>query len=373
MSPTPPTRLEVDLQAYSRNLAAVRARIPKSCGVMAVVKANAYGLGAVPVAQRALQEGAAMLGVATVDEGVELREAGIDGEILVLVQPSEEALGAALRHRLKLMMSSVPMAERLGDLARKAKVVATIHCEIDTGMGRLGMNLETAAAALLDLRRISNVDIEGIATHFPSADLENDPFTLNQIRTFRQLLKQLDKAGIPYEMAHTANSAAIVNYLNSAFDLVRAGLMTFGVWPTDTRPEGEGLAHVVRWTSRVVLVKELPGGASVSYGRTYKAPRPMRAATIPVGYADGYPHRLSNCGEVLIRGQRCPIRGSVCMDCMVADVTGVDGVSVGDEVTLLGEDGGERITPEELARAAQTIPYEILTRIGTRLERVYIN
>lgn len=383
MSIVAPSKLTVDLAAYSHNLGVVREHIPEKCGIMAVVKADAYGLGAAPIAKRALESGATMLGVATVEEGIALRQNGLEAPILVMVHPTEDALVPAIKHSLRLLISDVTTAERLGEQARKLKKVSAIHCEIDTGMGRQGFHPDTAASELLRMTRISNVDIEGIATHFPSADLPNDSFTTGQIKTFRQLLRQLDKGGIPYEMAHTANSAAIVNYPNSAFDLVRPGLMTYGVWPAAAPAESSPppsaaqwtspLKPVARWTSRIALIRQLPGGASISYGRTYKTPGPMRAAVVPVGYGDGYRHKLSNRGDVLVRGTRCPVRGRVCMDEIVIDVTQVPEAAVGDTATLLGPDGGEGITVEELAEKAETLPYEILTAIGPRVERLYIS
>lgn len=372
MSLVAPSRLTVDLDAYAHNLNVVSEHIPEGCGIMAVVKANAYGLGAAAIANRALKSGAAMLGVATVEEGIALRHEGIKAPILAMVHPTDDALWPAIQHDLRLMVSDVSIVERLGEQARKAKKVTAIHCEIDTGMGRQGFLPEEALDELLRMTRISNVDIEGIATHFPSAEDPNDSFTTNQIRTFRQLLKQLDKGGIPYEMVHAANSAAIVNHPGSAFDLVRPGLMTFGVWPGDAPPETSPLKPVVQWTTRIALMRDLPGGAGISYGRTYKTPGPMRAAVIPVGYADGYRHTLSNRAEVLIRGIRCPIRGRVCMDEIIVDTTAVGEAAVGDKVTLIGGDGDQRITVEELAEKADTIPYEILTALGPRVERVYV-
>lgn len=371
MSELAPSELAVDLGAYAHNLGVVREYIPQECGILAVVKANAYGLGAAPLARQAVESGVAMLGVATVEEGIALREAGIEIPILVLVHPDDGALGPAIEHGLRLTISNVATAERLGEFARKAKKIAAVHCEVDTGMGRQGFSVEEAPSELLRLTRISNVDIEGIATHFPGADVPNDLFTQNQIKTFRQLLKQLDKNGIPFEMAHAANSAAVVNFPASALDLVRPGLMTYGVWPTSQPPADGPLKPVVRWTSRIALLRDLPGGASISYNRTYKAPSPMRTAIVPVGYADGYRHKLSNTADVLIHGARCSVRGSVCMDETVVDVTHLDAVAVGDTVTLLGNDGSESISVEELAQKAETIPYEILTGIGPRTKRTY--
>ncbi|MFA6241159.1 MAG: alanine racemase, partial [Candidatus Hydrogenedentales bacterium] len=212
MSVPSPSRAVIDLGAYARNLAHVRTLVPKECALMPIVKADAYGLGAVPIAKKAIECGAAMLGVATVSEAVELREAGITERILVLVQPPEDALAAAVEYELRLMVSDTACAERVGELARRANRVVPVHCKIDTGMGRQGLNADTAVSQMLYLTRVSHVDLEGVATHFPIADSARDPFTANQLRTFRHVLRQLDKEGIPYEMVHAANSAGIVNH-----------------------------------------------------------------------------------------------------------------------------------------------------------------
>ncbi|HOE65242.1 MAG TPA: alanine racemase [Candidatus Hydrogenedentes bacterium] len=368
----PSSRVIVDLDAYAANLAVVRGMIPPRCAIMAVVKANAYGHGAAPIAKRAVREGARMLGVADVNEAVELREAGLSIPILVMVQPLEDALPAIVEYGLHMMASSVEIAERVGELARRANKVAPVHCKIDTGMGRQGFGLDQAVKDMMRIMRISHVDIEGVATHFPVADDSADLFTAQQIRQFKQLLNQLDKEGVPYETAHAANSAAIVNHPASSFDMVRPGLMTYGVWPTDVAPSILPVRPVLRWETRVTQIREIPRGASVGYGRAYIAPRVMKAALLPVGYADGYLHSLSNRGVALIRGARCPVRGSVCMDQILVDVTDVAGAAIGDVATLIGQDGDQMITAAELARLAQTIPYEILAGIGSRAQRVYV-
>jgi len=366
------SRAVIDLGAYAHNLGVVRHRIPRGCGLMAVVKTNAYGLGSVPIARRAVAEGVDMLGVATVEEGATLRAAGIEAPILVLCQPERSALGAVIEHRLRVMLSNVTVAERLGELARRANRVVPIHCKVDSGMGRQGFALDEALDALRHLTRISHIDIEGIATHFPVAEVADDAFTANQIRAFKQALKQIAKAGIPYEMAHAANSAAVVNYPDSAFDLVRPGLMTYGAWPTATPPSPMPLRPVLRWESRVTLVKAFDSGASIGYGRTYTTDGRMRAAVVPVGYADGYRYRLANRADALVRGKRCPVRGNVSMDQIVIDVTELDGVQPGDAVTLLGTDGDETITVEELAAHAETVSHDILAGLGARVTREYI-
>ncbi|MCC6694726.1 MAG: alanine racemase [Candidatus Hydrogenedentes bacterium] len=366
-----PSRAIIDLSAYSRNLGAVRTMIPKECGLMPVVKGDAYGHGAVPIARRAVEAGATMLGVASVGEAVELREAGLTIPLLVLVQPLEDALPAAIEYDLRLMISDVGVAERVGELARKANRVVPIHCKIDTGMRRQGFHVDTVVSEMMHLTRISHIDIEGVATHFPVADVARDSFTANQVKQFRHVLRQIDKEGIPYEMTHAANSAAIVNHPASTFDMVRPGLMTYGVWPTDSPPAVPPLHPVLRWETQVILVKDVAKGESIGYGRTFAAGGAIRIAVLPVGYADGYKHSLSNRASVLIRGKRCAVRGRISMDQTVVEVTHVPGVSAGDVATLIGTDGDETITAEELAERAGTIPYEILTGIGRRVERVY--
>lgn len=366
------SRALIDLNAYAHNLGIVKEMIPHACRILAVIKANAYGHGAYPIARRALAHGVYMLGVATVEEGASLREAGIEAPILVMVQIAEDAIGAALEYDLRLMLSSADLAEKVGEQARRANKVVPVHCKIDTGMGRQGFSLETAAAEMLFLTRISNIDIEAVATHFPVADSSRDPFTSNQVRLFKHLLKQLEKEGIPYTMVHAANSPAIINHPNSAFDMVRPGLMTYGIWPTDTPPGASPLRPVLRWETRVALVRTLEPDASVGYGRTYITRDRMRIGVLPVGYADGYKYGLSNRAEVLIRGKRCPVRGTISMDQTVVDLSEVPEAAQGDTATLIGADGDEQITVEELARQAQTISYDILTGLGPRVPREYL-
>lgn len=373
MKVSSPSRAIVDLASYAKNVALVRSMIPRECGIIAVVKGNGYGHGAVPIAKRAVAEGVAMLGVATVKEAVELREAGIAAPILVLVQPAEDVLSAAVDYDLRLTISDVSIAERVGELARRANRVVPIHCKIDTGMGRQGFSMDIAVSEMMHLTRISHIDIEGVCTHFPIAENARDPFTGNQVRQFRQVLKQIEKEGIPYEMTHAANSAAIVSHPSAALDMVRPGLMTYGVWPTDTPPAESPLKPVLRWETQVVLLKAVQKGETIGYGRTFTAGDAIRIAVVPVGYADGYKHSLSNRASVLIRGKRCAVRGRISMDQTVVEVTHVPGVSVGDTVTLIGTDGRESITAEELAERGGTIPYEILTGISPRVEREYVD
>ena len=361
----------VDLAAYAYNLSVVRNLVGNTCRIAAIVKGDGYGLGALPIARRALDSGATMLGVATVDEGIQLREGGIEAPILVMMQSDTDVLASVVRYGLTLMLSDVRTAEQLGEMARKANTVAPVHCMIDTGMNRQGFALETAADEIQYLTRISHIDIEGIGTHFPTANVVDDALTYGQIKAFKQLLKRLEKDGTPYEIAHTANSAGTVNYPGGLLNMVRVGIMTYGVWPTDQPPTATLLRPVLRWETTVAQVRDVAAGDTVGYGRTYTTETAMRVAMLPVGYADGYPYHLSNKADVLIRGVRCPLRGTVCMDQLVVDVSRVPRVEVGDTAVLLGGNGEDAITVAELAHHAGTIPYEILTGIGRRVPRIY--
>lgn len=372
MTASAPSRVTVNLESYAHNLHVVQGYLPPDCSILAVLKANAYGHGMVPIATEALKQGVAMVGVATVPEGAELRESGFEGPILVMVQPARDALSLAIEHDLRLMVSDITLAEQIGELARRANKIVSVHCKIDTGMGRQGFDPEKAPQDLVFLTHISNLDIEGIATHFPNAAVKGDPFTAQQIRSFKQLLKQFGREGIPYEMSHAANSAGLINFPESHFDMVRVGLMTYGLWPTDAAPDVTHLRPVLRWESQVVLLKSLPSRHSIGYERTFKTKFDSKMAVVPVGYADGYPHTLSNCGEVLIQGKRCPVRGAVSMDEIVVDVTHLSEVASGDTVTLIGSDGDEEIKVTELAKRAGMISYDILAGLGRRSPRVYV-
>lgn len=366
-----PSRAIIDLDAYAHNLGVVRNFAGPKRRIIAVIKADGYGHGAVPLGRAALRAGAGMLGVATVQEAVVLRAAGIDAPILVMVNPHADGLGLVVEHRLTLMISDIATAQRLGELAREAGRVTSVHCKVDTGMGRQGFAAADAPDALQAISRITHIDIEGIATHFPSSDVPDDPFTLAQIKVFRQAVREIEKRGIPFEFAHAANSAAIINYPDSLFDAVRPGLINYGVWPVADSSERSPLRRVLRWETHVVQVRDLPDGASIGYNRSFTANGPIRIAVLPVGYADGYRRHLSNNADVLLRGRRCPVRGIISMDQTVVDVSALPEVHPGDTATLIGGDGDETVTAEELARRAGTISYDILTGIGKRVVREY--
>ncbi len=369
---TAPSRAIIDLEAYAHNLRIIRKQIPRNCFLIPVVKANAYGHGALPVAKRAVQEWATMLGVATVEEAIQLQDGGITtASLLILMQPSTQALDEVVARNFRVILSDLSLAQALGETARRLRKTTPVHIMVDTGMGRQGFSMEETLEAVRHVTRISHLDLEGIATHFPDAENRADAFTTVQIRQFKTLLKLLEKEGAPFEIVHAANSAAIFHYPESTFDAVRPGLATYGVWPMESPPPKITLRPVLRWESEIILVKTLPKGATIGYGRTYEAQAPIKTAVIPVGYADGYRIGLSNRGDVLVRGTRCPILGRISMDQTVIDVTHLPGITAGEKVTLIGRDEDQEITAWDLARLSGTIPYDILTGISNRVERVY--
>jgi len=368
-----PSRAIVDLNAYASNLTLVQRFAGKEIALIPILKANAYGHGAIPLARKALEANPLLLGVATVEEGIQLREAGIEAPILLMLQPNQEALPLCIQYRLTLMISDTGLAETLGRLAAQTNTVVPVHIKVDTGMGRQGVSLADALQTIQYISRIVHVDIQGICTHMSTSEIQDDGFTHGQIKSFKALLKQVDKAGVPYEVTHAANSAAIVNYRKSILDAVRPGLITYGVWPSREKNATPQLKPVLRWETRIVFLRDLAPGSTIGYGRTYTTFGNTRTAILPVGYADGFRHSLSNKADVLIRGRRCPVRGAVSMDQIVVDVSALPNVAVGDVATLIGKDGTQEITAEEMAAKAGTIPYDILTGIGTRVHREYLH
>lgn len=349
--------VEVDLNAIKSNLNAIR-NLVSPARVLACVKANAYGLGADKIAP-VLKEKVAGFAVATVGEALELRQAGIKNEILVLGVCSPEEVPAGLVKSLAFTAVDFEHARTISKIAAKLKKTARLHLKVDTGMGRLGISPEDLNKFYLFCRHLPFLKVDGIYTHFPIAETRNS-FTLRQIRTFQKVSEPLRRDLL---VCHTANSAAIFNYPESWFDLVRAGIALYGV--------GSLLKPVVVLGSRVVFVKEVETGDSVSYGRYFQARKRTKVATVSIGYADGYSRSLSNTAEVLVSGRRCPVIGAVCMDMTMVDVTNVPKVKVGDEVILIGKQKDEEIKVEEVADWAKTVPHEVLSRLGPRLTRLY--
>lgn len=312
-----------------------------------------------------------MLGVATLQEALDIRNAGIDAPVLLMISPLPEHFPFIIEHQLTPILTDTEIADALGAAAKEAGRIVGVHCKVDTGMGRQGIPAEDAASILQYISRITHIDIQGVCTHFANSEIPEDAFTFSQIKEFKSLLKELERIGVPFEFSHAANSGAIVNYRDCVFDAVRPGLITYGIWPGDTGGNAPLLQPVLRWETRVVQVRQFKAGTTIGYGRKYRTNIPMRAAILPVGYADGYRCAFSNRAHVLIHGRRCPVRGAVSMDQIVVDVTDVSLVRRGDTAVLIGQEGTETISVEELARLADTIPYDILTGIGPRVVRLY--
>lgn len=362
-----PTRATIDLGALIANARALAARA-SGARVIAVIKADAYGHGAVPAARALLGARAAdLLAVSTVDEGVELRDAGVGGPILILAGPFPGAHETVLARELTPVISDVADLEAFATVARRRGQPAGVHVEVDTGMARMGIPIADVPRAARALG--ASLVLEGIATHLASADVPGDAgaaTTQAQLARFTQVRAALAGQGLTPALVHIANSAGILRFPEAHARAVRPGLALYGVLPTGV-PDAP-LAPVLRWTSAIAVVRELPAGAPVSYGGLWTAPRASRVATIPVGYADGYPRRATGAAQVIVGGTRCPVVGAVCMDLIVVDVTDVPAARVGDEVVLIG-DG---ISPAEVAGWAHTIPYEVLTGVGKRVPRVYV-
>lgn len=360
-----PTWAEVSLRALRENFRRFRRRMPRGLKVLFVVKGNGYGHGAAECARAAQRcAGADWLGVSSVEEGVGLREAGLRLPILVLgsLYPFESVL-AAVEFGLTPTVASLDSARRLAEVARRLGRRVPCHLKVETGMGRIGMSPAAAVAAAEYLAGERLVACQGVYTHFSCAETDR-AFVLEQLRRFRAFLEELSRAGLSHGLRHAANSAAALRFPAARLDMVRPGLALYGLYP--------GFAPVLSLKSKVVFLKTIPRGAVVGYGATFRARRPTRVATVPVGYADGYPRRLSNRSAVLLGGRRCPVIGTVSMDMLMCDATDVPAARVGDDVVLIGRQGRAEIGVAELARAAGAIPYEITTALTSRVPRVCV-
>jgi len=360
-----PTWAEVHLGALQENLRRFRRRMPRSTRVLFVVKGNAYGHGALPCARAAQRCGAAdWLGVSSVEEGVVLREGGIRLPILILgsLYPFESFLAAA-EFGLTPTVASLDSARRLIAAAQRRGRRVACHLKLETGMGRIGMSPAAAVKVAAELAGAKLVEVAGVYTHFSCADTDR-AFTAEQLRRFHAALAELSRAGLPAGLRHAANSAAALRLPGSRLDLVRPGLAIYGLYP--------GFAPVLSLKSKVVFLKTVPRGAAIGYGASFRARRPTRVATVPLGYADGFTRRLSGRGQGLLGGRRCPIIGNISMDMLMLDATAVPGARVGDDVVLIGCQGRCRITAADVAAAAGTIPYEVTTALSARVPRTFL-
>lgn len=368
-----PTRAEVDLAALRDNVAQVRAVAPRA-DVLAVVKANAYGHGAVQVARALEGTDVRMLGVALVEEGVELRNAGIQKPILVLGGAYEGGYDLLVEYDLWPTVFRIDHLEQLAQAARRANRSVLAHVKVDTGMGRIGVLTKDFDAFLQRAQSFTEVTLDGLLSHFANADLADAELTRAQIERFRAALDQMRARGMNPSYRHLSNSAGVLDRPDVRdgleLNLVRPGIMLYGLSPAPWMQARATLRPILSWKTAITHLKQVPKGTPVSYGSTWVAPRDALIATLPVGYADGYNRQYSSKADVLVRGHRARIAGRVCMDMFMVDVTHVPGVQLGDEVVLIGEQGQERITAEELANIAGTIHYEVLCAVGARVPRV---
>lgn len=369
---TRPVWAEINLDNLRYNLAQIRERIAGDTEIMAVIKANAYGHGAVPVARTLLAEGVQRFGVALPEEGVELRQAGITAPIHVLGEALSTQYQLIIDYDLTPTVARMETLEALNNLARARGIVKKIHVKIDTGMGRIGLQPEEGLDFIKKAAVMSNIELEGLMTHFATADERDKDYCLQQGERFYKLCRELEKAGIRIPLKHAGNSATVIDLKGFHFNMVRPGIALYGLLPSD-EVEQLDLKPVLSWKARIDFLKELPAGSPISYGASYVTERKSRIATIPLGYADGYSRLLSNKGYVLVKGQKAPIRGRICMDQFMVDVTDIPGVEVGEEVVLIGRQGSESISAAELASLIGTIHYEILTNISSRVPRKYIS
>jgi alanine racemase len=365
-----PTAARVDLDALEHNVRlAVRLAGPGR-RVLAVVKANAYGHGAAAVARAALRAGAAKLGVATLGEARQLRDAGIDAPVLLLSEPAPAAADEVVRLGCAATLYTLALAEALEAAAARAGRPVGAHVKIDTGMGRVGLEPAEALPFVARVRQLRHVVVEGLMTHLAEAEREDGDATARQLDAFAGVCAAIEAMGGPVRWRHAANSALLLRGAPPG-NLVRPGLMLYGAPPAPGLPHAGELRPVLTLATAIAFLKRVPAGTPLSYNGTFVTARESLVATLPVGYADGYRRALSNRGAVLVRGRRAPVVGTVCMDLCLADVTDVPGAAVGDEVVLIGRQGAQAVTADEVAALAGTISYEVFCGVGPRVPRVH--
>ncbi len=376
------TRAYVDLDAFEHNLNLAAARVP-GASVMPAVKADAYGHGAIAIASLCERWGATMLAVANLEEYFVLRDNGITLPILILEDLFPHEVEEALRVGARLSAGSVEYARLLSDAAGRLGTTAMIHLNVDTGMGRMGLVSDTPVEALLCVASLANTTLEGVFSHFPSSDERDKEFSFAQVEALDRIVREAERQGVRPRYRHLANSGALIDFPERVdWDLVRPGVMLYGMYPSEDVDHGIGLRPVMKVVSRLVKLTRHTRNWTVGYGRTYAVRPGSLVGIVPIGYGDGYPRSLSNRGEVLVRGVRVPIAGRVSMDMIAVDLTRVgEDVSIGDEVVLMGEqvrddgkaidDGAERISAADLARLAGTITYEITCDFTPRIPRLY--
>ena len=376
------TYAEIDLSALRKNFNAIRAALQPQVKIMAVVKADAYGHGAVPCAKAFLEAGADCLGAGIIAEGIELRESGINAPVQILAGIFSDEIEDLIKYDLSTTLYSLEMAEAIAKKAAREGKQAGLHLKIDTGMSRLGAAPEAFPELAEFVGKSKNLRIESVFTHLSSAD-EDPEYTLLQLSRFDDILSKVKSMGIDINLAHCANSAALLTFPQSQYDMVRPGIITYGALPSpNLKPQAkelfsgdndaEGPLPVMQWKTGILQISSLPENTPLSYGKKFVTARESLIATLPVGYADGLSRGLSNKMKVLVRGQRAPQVGTICMDMCMIDVTDIPDAQIGDEVVIFGKQGDESITADELAEWQETVSHEILTAVAQRVPRKYL-
>lgn len=363
---------EVSLEAIGHNIGEVKKRIAPEVRLMVVIKADAYGHGALAVS-RYLEPKVDYFGVATLEEAIELREGGIRLPILVLGYTSPSQYADLIKYQIAQTIYSLDTAQKLNEEAEIQKKKAVVHIALDTGMTRIGFQAEESEAdQIAEIKGLPNIELEGLYTHFSCADEQDKTYCDMQMVKYDDMIQMLKKRGINIPIKHVCNSAGIMEFDNHRFDMVRCGIVTYGIYPSEEVEKNLDLRPALQWRSHVIHVKDVKPGLGVSYGATYLTHKPItRIATVSIGYADGYPRALSSKGRVLIHGQYAPILGRVCMDQMMVEVSDIPDVQVEDVVTLVGTDGERTIPIEEVADPAARFNYEMLCNISKRVPRIY--
>ena len=367
-----PAFLEIDLENLKYNVKNIRKKLGDKVEFLAVVKADAYGHGAFEVSKIALENGADLLGVAILEEGVELREKGINFPILILYPEFMGREKEILEYDLESTITDFDFAQNLSREATNQKKMANVYIKVDTGMGRYGLAPDEAYQFIKKIRDLDNIKIKGILSQLSSAEEKEDEFTFQQLSNFKNVLKQLEDFNRGFLNKSIANSSAVLNLPESYFNQVRVGLLMYGIYPSPEVYKSIQVKPALSFKSKILFLKQVEKGTPIGYGRDYITQRRTKVATIPLGYADGFGRLLTNKAMVLVQGKRARVIGRVCMDAFMADVTDIPEVKAGDELVLIGKQGDQEINVDEFAEWNQTINYEIITRMGKRLPKVYL-
>lgn len=366
-----PSFVEVDLNNLRHNLDLIRKHTDNR-PVMAVVKSNAYGHGMLKVAQLYEKLGVNCLGVALLEEGIRLRESGISLPIVVFGGVLPEQILQYLEWNLEFFVSSPEVLRVTESICKSGSQQAIVHLKLDSGMGRVGINTADSASFIEEAVRAEHITVKGVCSHLACADDPKNPFTLKQVESFLAAVSVFERLGVEIPLRHLANSGGVLYFPETHLDLIRPGILLYGVYPDTSSPHVLDVRPALQLKSQVAFHKSIPAGFSVSYGSSWTSEKPSQISTVPLGYGDGYRRQLSNCGEVLINGKRRSIAGRVCMDQFMVNCEN-DTINIGDEVVLIGQQQDQFITVEEISSLADTIPYEILTNLNERLPRIYFN